>query len=380
MTVPGPTRHPPPLGSRAVDPRDAPARTSRTATAPSFGASTLARVRRAASSCGTSAPRARPAPGSGVGTPVSTPPRDDFRVGDVLDFPDPRRPPPRPRARPARHLQHRHGMEPRRTSPRVRSMRRRRGLRRTLEAEFRMDEETRVVGVYTDAPSELPVAVYHLAEGEEERWVGAHARDGDAWARGGRRARRQNARCAWRGRRRICTRRAGSARRDGRMHAHIPATTADRDGGGEGCARGATGSAVDGADRPRGRGDRRTGNGLVEPRTPGREETRGRDNPKITCRTSDGRTNDRDGSLGSETVIIRRAIERARSKSRWTRRASVIDDRLALEVALARRDSKKSPRHRPARAPSRSPAFGVCSSRVFRDVSARHPPAIHQRS
>ena len=40
-----------------------------------------------------------------------------------------------------------------------------------------MDEETRVVGVYTDAPSELPVAVYHLTEGEEERWVEARTRE-----------------------------------------------------------------------------------------------------------------------------------------------------------------------------------------------------------
>ena len=58
------------------------------------------------------------------------------------------------------------------------------------------------------------------------------------------------------------------------------------------------------------------------------------DDVPLVFRTSDGGTNDRDGSLGSETVIIRRAIERARSTSRWTRRAPVIDDRLALEVAL----------------------------------------------
>ena len=332
------------------------------------------------------------ASGAGVGcwNPSEYAAADDFRVGDVLDFPDLAAPPLD--LAPVQRVTFNTGTGWNLAGPHLAFGRC--GVVgdwwRTLEAEFRMDEETRVVGVYTDAPSELPVAVYHLAEGEEERWVEARTRE---TATRGRvvviepAVKTRGVRVAWETTDLHKTGGLSTARSGGGVHAHILATTADRDEGGvmTAAARGARAAppAAPSTVRtaPAGAATAEPGTGWRSRvgATVGSRRPERRDNPKITCRTSDGRTNDRDGSLGSETVIIRRAIERARSKSRWTRRASVIDDRLALEVALARATLKSLLVTVP-RAPRPVAPRSERLRRVFRDVSARHPPAIHQRS
>ena len=218
--------------------------------------------------------RRRGASGAGVGcwNPSEYAAADDFPAGDVLDFPDLAGPPLD--LAPVQRVTFNTGTDG--TSPDPHLAFGRCGVVgdwwRTLEAEFRMDEETRVVGVYTDAPSELPVAVYHLAEGEEERWVEARTRE---TATRGRvvvvepAVKTRGVRVAWETTDLHKTGGLSTARSGGGVHAHIPATTADRDEGGV-MAAAARGCARRHRQRrrrcgpPRGRGDRRTGNGLVE--------------------------------------------------------------------------------------------------------------------
>ena len=231
------------------------------------------------------------ASGAGVGcwNPSEYAAADDFRVGDVLDFPDLAGPPLD--LAPVQRVTFNTGTGWNLAGPHLAFGRC--GVVgdwwRTLEAEFRMDEETRVVGVYTDAPSELPVAVYHLAEGEEERWVEARTRE---TATRGRvvviepAVKTRGVRVAWETTDLHKTGGLSTARSGGGVHAHILATTADRDEGGvmAAAARGARAAppAAPSTVRtaPAGAATAEPGTGWWSPRATVGEETRAPGQPQ----------------------------------------------------------------------------------------------------
>ena len=233
--------------------------------------------------------RRRGASGAGSGVEPQRGRRGRFRVGDVLDFPDLAAPPLD--LAPVQRVTFNTGTGWNLAGPHLAFGRC--GVVgdwwRTLEAEFRMDEETRVVGVYTDAPSELPVAVYHLAEGEEERWVEARTRE---TATRGRvvvvepAVKTRGVRVAWETTDLHKTGGLSTARSGGGVHAHILATTADRDEGGvmAAAARGARAAppAAPSTVRtaPAGAATAEPGTGWWSPRATVGEETRAPGQPQ----------------------------------------------------------------------------------------------------
>ena len=175
--------------------------------------------------------------GAGVGcwNPSDYAAADDFRVGDVLGFPDLAG--PALDAAPVQRVLFNTGTGWNLAGTHLAFGRC--GVVgdwwRTLEAEFRMDEETVVAGVYTDAPSELPMVVYHLAEGEGERWVEARTRATEGQGRAvviEPAVKTRAVRVAWETTDLHKTGGLSSARSGGGVHAHILATTTERPGGG----------------------------------------------------------------------------------------------------------------------------------------------------